>query len=103
MGVTALSLLDADGVLGAVGDGQARLLLELRRDRPVADDHRLAVVVDVEQLGCEGVTPVVALALLPIHANVHPVSVDVGRPVPVIRCGGGAVPAGHDGASTAAT
>ena len=39
--------------------------------RAVADDDGLAVVVDVEQLGRQGVAAVVALALLGVHPHVH--------------------------------
>src|SRR5215213_6262413 len=66
------SLLDADRVLGAVGDGQAGLVRQVRRHRPVTDDHGLAVVVDVEQLGSEGVAAVVALALVRLDDDLHP-------------------------------
>ena len=42
-----------------------------RRHLAVADDHGLAVVVDVEQLRCQGVAAVVALALLGVHPHLH--------------------------------
>ena len=70
--VTAASrLVERDGVLRAVGHGEAGLVLELGRHLAVADDDGLAVVVDVEELGRQRVAAVVALALLGVHPHLH--------------------------------
>ena len=67
----AVLLDDADGVLGAVGDGEAGLVDELRRHDAVAEDERLPVVVDVEELGRDGVAAVVPLALVGVDHHPH--------------------------------
>src|SRR4051812_21963740 len=77
----ACLVVDADRVLGAVGDRQARLVFEVRRHRAVADDDGLAVVVDVEQLGRQRIAPVVPLALLGIDPYLHATSVRARRAV----------------------
>src|SRR5687767_12030025 len=61
---------------------QLRLLLELRRDDTVLGRGGVAVIVDHEQLGCQGVAAVVPLAFLRIDADLH------GAPFAVKECDG---------------
>src|SRR5262249_15055888 len=60
---------DRHRVLGTVGHRQARLLLEFPRNQSVSDLPGAPVVVDLEQLRCQGKTTVVALAPVPIDVN----------------------------------
>src|SRR5262245_1147049 len=64
------SLLDRDGVLGAVLLADARLLLELGRDVLVWDEA-VATVVGVEHLRRQGVAPAVTDAQVGVDPNLH--------------------------------
>src|SRR6202790_4631662 len=66
---SGLDLLD--GVLGAVGDGQSGLVLQLGRDGPVPHHRGLAVVVHREELRGQPVTAGMAGALLLDHPDPH--------------------------------
>src|SRR5690606_40337180 len=60
-----------DGLLGAVEGGPPGRLLLARGHDPVADDHAVADLVRLEQLGGEAVAAAVALAAVPVDAHPH--------------------------------
>src|SRR5438093_11333275 len=62
---------DVDGALGAVGDREAGLLLEARRDGAVADFMGVPVVVELEELRGDDEAAVMALALLLVDFDFH--------------------------------
>src|SRR6476620_1985507 len=66
--VSPLYLDDLDGELGAVRLGEIGLVLEPRRHRAVALLAGVAVLVELEQLGRQGLAAVVPLALVGIDA-----------------------------------
>src|SRR5688500_14941150 len=66
-------LLDRDGELRAVDSREAGVLLLICGHHAVVGLVREAVVVDVEQGGCQRAAAVVALALLLVDADAHTV------------------------------
>src|SRR5215207_1371607 len=69
--VVIASLRDRDRVFGAVGRGPPRLVFERVGHQAVVELERVAEIVDIEELGCQGVAAIVALALLAIDMDPH--------------------------------
>src|SRR5437764_879093 len=71
MPVISAFLQDLDRILGAIGRCKPGLVVKVLRDVAVDQQHRLAVVVHIEQLRRQCVAAVVALALFRIEMNSH--------------------------------
>src|SRR6187431_2110665 len=71
MSVMSAVLRDRDRIFGTVGGCEPGLVVELRGDVALDEQHRLTEVVDVEQLRRERIAAVMTLALLGIEMNSH--------------------------------
>src|SRR4029078_6081281 len=71
MPVMSAFLQFLDRILGGIRRRQASLVVKIRRYLSIEQQHRLAVVVDIEQLRRQRVAAVVSLTLLRIEMNSH--------------------------------